>query len=72
VQVVNDINVALGEQNGASRDIARQVERIATVTVQNGAAMQSVQAAVGRLGEVARSLQEALSGASRPVVAAGD
>lgn len=59
VRVVGDINVALHEQSGASHEIARNVDRIASASVQNGAAAQSVNSAAQQVVNLLRALEDA-------------
>lgn len=59
VRVVGDINAALHEQTGASHEIARNVDRIASASVQNGAAAQSVNAAAQQVVNLLQSLEAA-------------
>lgn len=65
VKVVGDINAALHEQAGASHDIARNVDRIASASAQNGAAAQSVNAAVQQVVSLLQSLDSVARQAGR-------
>ncbi|MDX2218615.1 MAG: methyl-accepting chemotaxis protein [Burkholderiales bacterium] len=73
VRVVGDINVALHEQTGASHEIARNVDRIASASVQNDAAAQSVIAAAQQVSSLLRTLEDAarLAGTRRIVAGTG-
>lgn len=60
-QGVNDISVAVGEQSLASNEIARNVERIAQMSEENFAAVESNNHEILRLEQLAKELQVAVS-----------
>ena len=60
-QGVNDIAVAVGEQSLASNEIARNVERIAQMSEENFAAVESNNQDIVHLEQLAKELQMAVS-----------
>ena len=58
---VNDISGALKEQNQASNDIAKQVERIAQMTEENAVSVKQAASATHGLQQLAVSLQNTVS-----------
>ena len=61
VHVVNDISSALTEQSAASNDIASQVETVAQMTEENSAAAAETASAANHLGDLANTMQAAVS-----------
>ncbi len=60
VAAVGEISTALVEQSSASTDIARNIERIASMGEQNNAAVQESAAAAQNLAQLATELQQAV------------
>jgi methyl-accepting chemotaxis protein len=59
VQMVNEISSALREQSVASNDIAANVERIAQMSEENGAATREVADTAGLLEQLAADARAA-------------